>query len=41
LTAAPGSGSVFGSWVGCDTPTSTNPCSITITANRTVTVTFN
>jgi hypothetical protein len=25
----------------CDTPASTNPCSVTLTANETVTVTFN
>lgn len=41
LTASPFSGSTFGSWVGCDTPSSTNPCTVTLTANRTVTVTFN
>lgn len=41
LTAAPNGGSVFGSWVGCDTPSSANPCDVTMTSNRTVTVTFN
>ena len=41
LTASPISPSVFGSWVGCDSPPSTNPCTLTLTANRTVTATFN
>ena len=41
LTAVPGGGSVFGSWVGCDTPSNANPCDVTMTSNRTVTVTFN
>jgi hypothetical protein len=41
LTAAPNGGSLFGSWVGCDTPSSANPCDVTMTSNRTVTVTFN
>jgi hypothetical protein len=41
LTAAPIGGATFGSWSGCDTSNSTNPCSVTLTANRTVTVTFN
>lgn len=41
LTASPISGSTFGNWVGCDTPNSTNPCTVTLTANRTVTATFN
>jgi len=41
LTATPGSGSAFGSWLDCDTPASTNPCVVTMTTNRTVTVTFN
>jgi hypothetical protein len=41
LTAAPIGGSVFGSWVDCDTPSSSNPCVVTMTTNRTVTVTFN
>jgi hypothetical protein len=41
LTASPISTSSFGSWTGCDTPPSTNPCTVTMTANRTVTVTFN
>ena len=41
LTASPIPGSSFGSWVGCDTPSSTNPCTVTMTANRTATVTFN
>ena len=41
LTASPISPSVFGSWTGCDSPPSTNPCTLTLTANRTVTATFN
>jgi hypothetical protein len=41
LTASPTGSSVFGSWAGCDSPASTNPCTLTLTANRTVTVTFN
>jgi len=41
LTAAPNAGSLFGSWVGCDTPSTANPCDVTMTTNRTVTVTFN
>lgn len=41
LTALPISPSVFGSWTGCDSPPSTNPCTLNLTANRTVTVTFN
>jgi hypothetical protein len=41
LTATPNGGSLFGSWVGCDTPSSANPCDVTLTSNRTVTVTFN
>jgi hypothetical protein len=41
LTATPNAGSTFGSWIGCDTPSTTNPCSVTLTGNQTVTVTFN
>jgi Divergent InlB B-repeat domain/Bacterial Ig-like domain (group 2) len=41
LTATPNAGSVFGSWFNCDTPSSANPCDVTMTSNRTVTVTFN
>lgn len=40
LTATGLNGSSFVSWVGCDTPGTTNPCSVTMTGNRTVTVTF-
>ncbi len=40
LTAAGTNGSNFVSWVGCDTAGTVNPCSVTMTANRTVTVTF-
>ena len=41
LTAAPTGTSAFGSWSGCDSPNNTNPCTFTMTANRTVTATFN
>jgi hypothetical protein len=40
LTATGTGGANFVSWVGCDTPGTTNPCSVTMTGNRTVTVTF-
>ena len=41
LTASPTGSSVFGSWAGCDSSTNTNPCTLTLTGNRTGTVTFN
>jgi hypothetical protein len=41
LTATPSSGATFGSWSGCDSAASTNPCTLTLTGDRTVTVTFN
>lgn len=41
LTATGTNGASFVSWVGCDTSGTTNPCSVTMTTNRTVTVTFN
>lgn len=41
LTATPSGSSVFGSWTNCDSTPGTNPCTLTLTANRTVTVTFN
>ena len=41
LTATATGGSQFTSWVGCDTPGTTNPCMVTMTGNRTVTVSFN
>jgi hypothetical protein len=41
LTATGTNGANFVSWVGCDTLGTTNPCSVTMTGNRTVTVTFN
>lgn len=41
LTATPTGSSQFASWLNCDTPASTNPCTVTLTANQTVTVTFN
>jgi len=40
LQASPASGSSFQGWVGCDTPTATNPCSVNMNENRTVTVNF-
>lgn len=41
LTATPGGGSTFGSWTGCDSPGTTNPCTLNLTVNRTVSVSFN
>lgn len=41
LTATPNSGSSFSGWTNCDTGPGVNPCSVTVTGNRTVTVTFN
>jgi hypothetical protein len=42
VTATPDSGFSFTSWSGCDSPTGNNPCIInSLTANRTVTVSFN
>ena len=41
LTASPLGASSFGNWSNCDSPATTNPCSITLTANRTVIATFN
>ena len=41
LTATPTGSSQFGSWLGCDSPDNVNPCLVTLTANRTVTATFN
>jgi len=41
LTANPASGATFGSWSNCDSSANTNPCTVTLAANRTVTVTFN
>jgi hypothetical protein len=41
LTATPTGSSQFGSWVGCDSLPSVNPCTVTLTVNRTVTATFN
>ena len=41
LTATTIGSSVFGSWAGCDSAVNINPCTLTITGNRTVTVTFN
>src|SRR5438552_3286061 len=40
LTAAPASGSTFGSWSGCDT-VSGSSCTVTMNASRSVTATFN
>jgi hypothetical protein len=41
LTATPIAPSVFGSWTGCDSPATTNPCTLTLVGNRAVTVTLN
>jgi len=41
LTATPIGTSVFGTWTGCDSSPTTNPCTLTMTENRTVTATFN
>ena len=41
LSAAPNTGSAFGSWLDCDTPAGTNPCMVTLSSDRTVKVTFN
>lgn len=39
LTATPATTSVFAGWVGCDTTSGTS-CTVTLTANRTITATF-
>jgi hypothetical protein len=41
LTATATNGSTFASWSNCDSANNTDPCTLTITSNRTVTVTFN
>lgn len=41
LTATPAGTSSFGSWSGCDSPGTTNPCTLNLTVNRNVTVSFN
>jgi hypothetical protein len=40
LTATPNSGSMFGSWAGCYSSSGTSCTVANLTANRTVTVTF-
>jgi hypothetical protein len=40
LTATPGTGSSFFSWTGCQSQPNVNPCTLTLTENTTVTVTF-
>jgi hypothetical protein len=40
LTASPGAGSIFGGWTGCDAVADTT-CTVTMTAARSVTATFN
>lgn len=40
LTATPANGSTFTSWVGCDSLGTTNPCSVTMNANRNVIANF-
>ena len=41
LTATPAAGSTFGSWSGCDSQGTTNPCTLNLTRNTTVSVSFN
>ena len=41
MTATPTSPSTFGSWLNCDSPPSTNPCSVTVEESIFLTVTFN
>ena len=41
LMATPSGTSSFASWSNCDSSNNTNPCTLTITSNRTVTVTLN
>ena len=41
LTATPTGTSTFGSWSGCDSSGTTNPCTLTLNGNRTVSVIFN
>jgi hypothetical protein len=41
LTATPTGTSTSVTWAGCDSSASTNPCTLNLTGNRTVTVTFN
>jgi hypothetical protein len=41
LTATATGSSVFGSWAGCDSAPNTNPCTLTLTGNRTVTLSLN
>ena len=41
LTATPTAPSTFGSWQGCDSPGTTNPCTLNLTTSRIVTVSFN
>jgi hypothetical protein len=41
LTASPTPPSTFGSWTGCTTPLTANPCSVTMNGNETATVVFN
>jgi hypothetical protein len=41
LTAAPLGSSTFGSWVGCDSASNTNPCTLTLNSSRIVTLTLN
>jgi hypothetical protein len=40
LTATPASGSLFGAWTGCDSP-SGNQCTMTMSGDKSVTATFN
>ncbi|HUA14376.1 MAG TPA: hypothetical protein VMG31_03695 [Verrucomicrobiae bacterium] len=41
LTATPTGSSTFGSWTGCASSPSTNPCTVDLESNTSVTATFN
>ena len=41
LTATPIGTSSFGTWANCDSAASVNPCTLTLSGNRTVTASFN
>ena len=41
LTGMPTGTSTTVTWTGCDSPDTTNPCTLNLTGNRTVTATFN
>jgi Bacterial Ig-like domain (group 2) len=41
LTATPTGGSSFGNWSGCDSPGTANPCTLNLSTDRNVSVSFN